>query len=78
VLTQIRNPKLREILAQTDLTPDSVHESGAEDWADFKERMHFITDFFRAYQERQLLFDPPFTPEQVTILKSGSRPPGRL
>jgi hypothetical protein len=78
VLAQIRNPKLREILAQTDLTPDSVHESGAEDWADFKERMHFITDFFRAYQERQLLFDPPFTPEQVTMLKSGSRPPGRL
>ena len=78
VLAQIRNPKLREILARTDLTPDSLHESGAEDWADFKERMHFITDFFRAYQEQQLLFDPPFTPEQVTILKSGSRPPARL
>ncbi len=78
VLAQIRNPKLREILARTDLTPDSLHESGAEDWAEFKERMHFITDFFRAYQERQLLFDPPFTPEQVKILKSGSRPPGRL
>jgi hypothetical protein len=78
VLAQIRNPKLRETLARTDLTPDSLHESGAEDWADFKERMHFITDFFRAYQERQLLFDPPFTAEQVTLLKSGSRPPGRL
>jgi hypothetical protein len=36
----------------------------AEDWADFKERMHFITDFFRAYQEGQLLFDPPFTEDQ--------------
>jgi hypothetical protein len=77
-LAQIRNPKLKELLVQTDTTPDSLSDSGAEDWADFKERMHFITDFFRAYQERQLLFDTPFTPEQVTILKSGTKPSGRL
>ena len=77
-LAQIRNPKLREMLAQTDTTPDSVVESGAKDWADFKERMHFITDFFRTYQERQQLFDTPFTPEQVAILKSGKKPSGRL
>jgi hypothetical protein len=78
VLAQIRNPKLRELLGQTDTTPDSVIESGATDWADFKERMHFITDFFRAYQERPRLFDAPFTPEQVTLLKSGRKPSGRL
>lgn len=77
-LAQIRNPKLRELLGQTDTTPDSVIESGATDWADFKERMHFITDFFRAYQERPRLFDAPFTPEQVTLLKSGRKPSGRL
>ncbi|MBI2999770.1 MAG: hypothetical protein HYY46_15170 [Deltaproteobacteria bacterium] len=77
-LAQIRNPKLREMLAQTDVTPDSLSDSGAEDWADFKERMHFITDFFRAYQERQVLFDAPFTPEQVAILKLGRQPSGRL
>jgi len=47
-LAQIRNPKLRELLARTDTTPDNLNESDAEDWADFKERMHFITDFFRA------------------------------
>jgi hypothetical protein len=73
-LEQIRNPKLREMLARTDLTPDSLNESGAKDWGDFTERMHFITDFFRAYQERQLLFEAPFAPEQVAILKSGRRP----
>ncbi|HSE84620.1 MAG TPA: hypothetical protein VLJ79_00200 [Candidatus Binatia bacterium] len=77
-LAQIRNPKLREMLARADATPDSLSESGAEDWANFEDRMHFITDFFRAYQERQMLFDAPFTPEQVTILKSGSKPSGRL
>jgi hypothetical protein len=77
-LAQIRNPKLREMLARADTTPDSLSESGAEDWANFEDRMHFITDFFRAYQERQLLFDAPFTPEQVAIFKSGSKPSGRL
>jgi hypothetical protein len=78
VLAEIRNPKLRQMLAQTDSTPDSLVGSGATDWANFKERMQFITDFFRAYQERSQLFDAPFTPEQVTSLKSGRKPSGRL
>jgi hypothetical protein len=77
-LEQVCNPKLRELLVQTDMTPDSPSESGALDWADFKERMHFITDFFRAYQERRLLFEPPFTPEQVAIVKAGKQPNGDL
>jgi hypothetical protein len=77
-LQEIRNLKLREMLARTDMTPDSMSKSGAEDWADFKDRMHFITDFFRAYQERQPMFEAPFAPEQVATLKSGRRPNGRL
>ena len=78
VLGQIHNPRLRELLAQVDVTPDSLKESGAEDWAEFADRMHFIADFFRVYQERQHLFDAPFTTQQVTLLKSGVRPNGRL
>ena len=77
-LQEIRNLTLREMLARTDVTPDSVSKSGVEDWADFKDRMHFITDFFRAYQERQPMFEAPFAPEQVAALKSGRRPNGRL
>jgi hypothetical protein len=77
-LGQIRNPRLREMLARVDVTPDSLNESGAEDWADFTDRMHFIADFFRVYQERQYLFDAPFTTQQVALLKSGVRPVGRL
>ena len=77
-LEQIRNPNLRQMLAQTDPTPDSLKESGTEDWADFKDRMHFITDFFRAYQERQPLFQAPFTAQQVAVLKSGGRPSAPL
>lgn len=77
-LEQIDNARLREMLAQVDPTPDSLNRSGAKDWADFADRMHFIADFFRIYQERRHLFDEPFTIQQVTLLKSGVRPDGRL
>ena len=42
------------------------------------ERIHFIADFFRVYQERPTLLSDPFTAEQVAVIKSGGRPPGRL
>jgi hypothetical protein len=46
VLGQIDNARLREMLARVDVTPDSLKESGAKDWANFTDRMHFIADFF--------------------------------
>jgi hypothetical protein len=55
VLEQIDNARLREMLAHIDVTPDSLKESGAKDWASFTDRMHFIADFFRAYQEQRHL-----------------------
>lgn len=75
-LGQIANAKLKELLTRIDPTPDSVAESGALDWANFDDRMHFITDFFRCYQERSALFDPPFTDEQVAELRVGRKPAG--
>jgi hypothetical protein len=77
-LGEIRNAKLREMLERVDITLDSLAESGAKDWADFTDRMHFIADFFRVYQERQQLFEAPFTSEQVALLKVGAKPGGRL
>ena len=77
-LGEIRNPKLREMLERIDITLNSLVESGAKDWADFTDRMHFIADFFRVYQERQQLFEAPFTTEQVALLKRGAKPDGRL
>ncbi len=78
MLGRIRHPRLREMLARVDTTPDSLSESGTEDWADFEDRMHFIADFFRVYQERRHLFEAPFTTQQVVLIKSGARPGGRL
>ena len=78
VLQQISNPKLKEFLARTDVTPNNLSESGAADWGDFNERMHFITDFFRAYQEQPRMFETPFTLEQAAVLNSGRLPHGPL
>ena len=75
-LTQITNPRLIEVLTRVDLTPNNLRESGADDWASFADRMHFIADFFRVYQERRQLFEPPFTPAQAALIKSGRRPDG--
>ena len=77
-LGQIRNPAVREMLERVDITPNSLDQTGAKDWADFTDRMHFIADFFRVYQGRQELFEAPFTTEQVELLKSGATPTGRL
>lgn len=77
-LAEITNPRLRQILAAADPTSDSLLRSGARDWANFTDRIHFIADFFRVYQEQAFLFDPPFTSAQVKLLKSGVRPDGRL
>jgi hypothetical protein len=77
-LVQIQNPRLGGLLAEIDLTPESLNATAAKDWANFKERMHFIADFFRVYQERQYLFEAPFTTPQVELLKTGRRPTGQL
>lgn len=77
-LSQIANPRLKELLVRVDLTPNSLRGSGADDWANFADRMHFVADFFRVYQEREQLFDAPFTTGQATLIKAGKRPDGPL
>ena len=77
-LLQIANLKLKDLLVKIDPTTDSLKESGAVDWGDFKDRIHFIADFFRCYFEYPHMFDSPFTDGQVVILKGGNRPLGSL
>ena len=74
----ITDPDLRALLTRIDPTTGSLAGSGAEDWADFPERMHFVTDMFRCFMAEPKLFSPPFTPHQVAALKAGRRPLGRL
>ena len=77
-LRQITHPDLRSLLDQVDPTPDTPRESGAVDWSSLPERMHFIVELFRSYQQRQDLFQSPFTPEQTESLKAGRIPGGPL
>ena len=78
LLQQIAYPDLLQLLVQIDLTPDSLNGSGAADWASLPDRLNFIADLFRCYQESALLFGPPFTSQQVAELKDGHRPWGEL
>ena len=77
-LRQITHAELAGLLAKHDLTPDSLSGSGAVDWADLPDRLHFILDLFRCYQEYPDLFERPFSPEQVEALKDGRLPEGKL
>ena len=73
-LATITHPQLLELLQRIDPTPDSVTHSGASDWSVLPERMHLIAELFRCRHEWEPLFEAPFTPEQVTALRTGHRP----
>lgn len=77
-LRHITLPELHAFLERIDLTPDSTIGSGAQDWANLPNRLHFIADFFRCYHQSSQLFHPPFTPQQIEALHSGRLPQGRL
>ena len=77
-LAHLVNAELLALLDLVDPTPDSLRETAAADWSVLPDRMHFIVDMFRCFQERPDLSRPPFNPEQVATLKDGRRPEGRL
>jgi hypothetical protein len=58
-LRTLENPDLIDALARVDPTPDSTRGSGARNWADFNERMHFIAELFRSRQASDRLFVQP-------------------
>jgi hypothetical protein len=59
-LKELENPELLALLARIDPTPNSLSGSGTEDWANLQDRLHFIADLFRCYQETRTLLSPPF------------------
>jgi hypothetical protein len=77
-LRQIANPEAQALLQQIDPTPDSMAGTGARDWGNLPDRLHFIVDLFRAYHAEPALFSPPFSPEQVAGITAGRVPAGRL
>ena len=77
-LSRLDHPLLREVLGRIDRTPDSPVGSGAEDWSDLGQRMHFIADFFRTWHSRVVLMSPPFEERQLAEIVDGRVPEGRL
>lgn len=59
-LQKLTDPDLIALLKKIDPTPDSTKDTGAVDWADLYDRLHFIADMFRAYQEASDMLSPPF------------------
>jgi hypothetical protein len=77
-LRTIENRDLLLLLDLVDPTPDTTRGSGARSWSNLHERVHFIADLFRVYQQRTELHDAPFSAAQVALIKTGTRPAGAL
>jgi len=58
ILQTISNPDVLKVLVEFGSDADSPSGSGAQDWANFAQRMRFIADLFRAYALDKKLFDP--------------------
>lgn len=77
-LQTIENDALRAMLAAHRAGGISAAQSGAADWADIRERMHFILTLFRARQQDQRLFEQPFSAAQRSDIEQGRMPRGAL
>jgi hypothetical protein len=70
--------ELRDMLATYQADGSTADESGAVDWADIPERMHFILTLFRARQQDSRLFEQPFSEAQRRDIAAGHMPRGAL
>jgi hypothetical protein len=77
-LREIEYQPLRALLATIDPTPNATTGSGATDWANLRERMHFIADLFRCWHAKPELFSAPYTAAQVAAMREERRPDGDL
>jgi hypothetical protein len=75
-LREVTHPRLRGLLDELDLTPNTVAGSAARDWASLRDRMNFVVDFFRTRQQDRLLYDQPFTFLQVAAIAEDRVPHG--
>jgi len=66
-LQKLTDPDLIALLKKIDPTPDSMKDTGAVDWANLYDRLHFIADMFRSCQEDADLLLPPFDSPPTTL-----------
>jgi hypothetical protein len=62
-LTTLTSPDLITLLTQLKPTPETIDGAGCTDWADLKQRIHFIANLFRCYHRTKDLLEAPFDGE---------------
>ena len=77
ILRVLSDAELEALVAMFEPATGADH-SGATDWSDLHQRMHYIVHLFRAFHEDHALYDPPFTPAQVKAMLAGVIPDGEL
>lgn len=73
-LRDVTVPLLQALLSRFDLSGGDPLRSKARNWADFDQRMSYITTFFRSRQRDGRLFSPPWTPDEKAQLLAGRGP----
>lgn len=77
-LSELSNPVLLDFLKQVRPSPGTIDGAGCTDWSNLRQRIHYIANLFRAYQESADLFNSPFSDAQVTLIKRDEIPDGIL
>lgn len=77
-LATLRHPELLALLNTLDRTPNTSVGSAARDWSCLADRMNFVVDFFRIFQQTETLYQQPFSDPQVYALHAGYFPSGSL
>lgn len=77
-LKTLESRELLALLQEIDPVADRLLQSGATDWSNFQERMHFIAELFRCYHADESLFASAFSEAQTTAMKEGNLPEGDL
>jgi hypothetical protein len=74
LLSTLTHPELISLIREYDDAPDTPVGSAAVDWSVLQQRLHFISDFFRGYQEDVSLFEPPFAAPELRAIADGRLP----
>ncbi len=78
VLSNLNHSELRDLCRRYEPGTGICDNCGAQDWADLRQRMHYIIHLFRAFHSHPALMNSPFTAAQVDRLMLGQVPDGHL
>jgi hypothetical protein len=77
-LDELEHGVLIDLARAYDRSWNTTVGSGAADWTQLDDRMHYIVDLFRSRHAEDVLHEPPFDPSQVRAMREGRVPAGHL